>query len=157
MTMADYVVVMRDGVIEQQGRPLELYDTPTSKFVAGFIGSPAMNFVPGTVAANGSDVVLELPNAPSLALGRQVEANRPVLVGLRPEHLNVVPLDQASLTLPVAVVESTGSTTYLATDTVPELTVVETGRTTVAAGDLVGVRIEPGNIHLFDRTTDLAL
>ncbi|HTM78561.1 MAG TPA: TOBE domain-containing protein, partial [Devosia sp.] len=157
MTMADYVVVMRDGVIEQQGQPLELYDTPTSKFVAGFIGSPAMNFVPGAVAANGSDVVLDLPNAPSLALGRQVGANRSVLVGLRPEHLSVVPLDQASLKLPVAVVESTGSTTYLATDTVPELTVVETGRTTVAAGDLVGVRIEPGNIHLFDRTTDLAL
>ncbi|HTM79062.1 MAG TPA: sn-glycerol-3-phosphate ABC transporter ATP-binding protein UgpC [Devosia sp.] len=157
MTMADYVVVMRDGVIEQQGRPLELYDTPTSKFVAGFIGSPAMNFVPGTVAANGSDVVLDLPNAPSLTLGRQVGANRSVLVGLRPEHLSVVPLDQASLKLPVAVVESTGSTTYLTTATTPELTVVENGRATVAAGDLVGVRIEPTNIHLFDRATDLAL
>ena len=157
MTMADFVVVMRDGVIEQQGRPLELYDTPTSKFVAGFIGSPAMNFIAGTVAANGSEVVLDLPGAPSLALGRQVAANRKVTVGLRPEHLSVVPPDQASLTLAVEVVESTGSMTYLTTATVPELTVVETGRTTVSAGDNVGVRIEAANIHLFDQATELAL
>ena len=157
MTMADHVVVMREGVIEQQGAPLELYDTPTSKFVAGFIGSPAMNFVPGTIAANGHEVVLDLPNAPSIELGRQVEANRQVTVGLRPEHLSVVPLDQASLRLPVAVVESTGSMTYVTTATTPELTVVETGRTAAKAGDNVGVRIEPTNVHLFDRQTEKAI
>ncbi len=157
MTMADYVVVMRDGVIEQQGRPLDLYDTPTSKFVAGFIGSPAMNFVPGTIAANGHEVVLDLPGAPSIELGRQVDANRGVTVGLRPEHLSVVPLDQASFKLPVAVVESTGSSTYLTTATTPELTVVETGRTAVSAGEIMGVRIEPANVHLFDRETELAI
>jgi len=154
MTMADHVVVMREGVIEQQGSPLELYDTPTSKFVAGFIGSPAMNFVPGTIAAHGHEVVLDLPNAPTIDLGRQVEPNRQVTVGLRPEHLSVVPLDQASLRLPVAVVESTGSMTYVTTATTPELTVVETGRTTAKAGDIVGVRIEPTNVHLFDRQTE---
>jgi multiple sugar transport system ATP-binding protein len=157
MTMADHVVVMREGVIEQQGAPLELYDTPTSKFVAGFIGSPAMNFVPGTIAANGHEVVLDLPNAPSIELGRQVEANRQVTVGLRPEHLSVVPLDQASLRLPVAVVESTGSMTYVTTATTPEITVVETGRTAAKAGDSVGVRIEPTNVHLFDRQTEKAI
>ncbi|WP_375452719.1 ABC transporter ATP-binding protein [uncultured Devosia sp.] len=157
MTMADYVVVMRDGVIEQQGRPLELYDTPTSKFVAGFIGSPAMNFVSGTIAASGSDVVLDLPDSPELALGRQLGMNRAVLVGLRPEHLSVVPLDQARIRLPVAVVESTGSMTYVTTATTPELTIVETGRTVVGAGDMVGVRIEPAHIYLFDEETELAL
>ncbi|MDB5587305.1 MAG: putative transporter ATP-binding protein y4oS [Devosia sp.] len=157
MTMADHVVVMREGVIEQQGAPLELYDTPANKFVAGFIGSPAMNFVPGTIAANGHEVVLELPGSPSIELGRQVEANRQVTVGLRPEHLSVVPLEQASLRLPVAVVESTGSMTYVTTATTPELTVVETGRTAAKAGDNVGVRIEPGNVHLFDRQTERAI
>jgi multiple sugar transport system ATP-binding protein len=157
MTMADHVVVMRDGVIEQQGAPLELYDTPVSKFVAGFIGSPAMNFIPGTIAASGHDVVLELPGAPSLELGRQVEANRQVTVGLRPEHLSVVSLGEASLRLPVAVIESTGSMTYVTTATSPEITVVETGRTAAKAGDDVGVRIEAAHVHLFDRQSEKAI
>jgi multiple sugar transport system ATP-binding protein len=116
-----------------------------------------MNFVPGAVAVNGHEVVLDLPGSPSIELGRQVEANRPVTVGLRPEHLGVVPLDQASLTLPVAVIESTGSMTYVATATTPEITVVETGRTAARAGDNVGVRIEPSNVHLFDRQTEKAI
>ncbi len=155
MTMADHVVVMRDGVIEQQGSPLELYDRPVSKFVAGFIGSPAMNFVPGTVGADGQSVQLDIADSLSLPLGRTVEAGRKVLVGLRPEHLVVA--DAASLRLPVAVVESTGSMTYVTTDTTPELTVVETRRMGVKAGDVIGVGIAPGHIHLFDMATEKAI
>src|SRR5690606_16914867 len=74
MTMADHVVVMKDGVIEQQGAPLELYDRPANRFVAGFIGSPAMNFVPGTVGADGTSVLLDLPGVAPLQLGRTVDA-----------------------------------------------------------------------------------
>jgi multiple sugar transport system ATP-binding protein len=155
MTMADHVVVMRDGVIEQQGSPLELYDRPVSKFVAGFIGSPAMNFVPGTVGADGQSVQLDIADSLSLPLGRAVEAGRKVLVGLRPEHLVVA--DAASLRLPVAVVESTGSMTYVTTDTTPELTVVETRRMGVKAGDVIGVGIAPEHIHLFDMATEKAI
>ena len=92
MTMADHVVVMRDGVIEQQGSPLELYDAPATRFVAGFIGSPAMNFVPGTVGADGTSVALGIAGTRPLPLGRQVEAGRDVVVGLRPEHLLVTDL-----------------------------------------------------------------
>jgi len=154
MTMADHVVVMRDGVIEQQGSPLELYDHPVSKFVAGFIGSPAMNFLPGTIGADGRSVQLDLAGSLSLPLPRQVEAGRQVLVGLRPEHLLVSPLDTAALRLPVAVVESTGSMTYVATATTPELTVVETRRTGVRSGDTIGVSIAPEHVHLFDPTTE---
>ncbi|MEO5807437.1 ABC transporter ATP-binding protein [Devosia sp.] len=157
MTMADYVVVMRDGIIEQQGRPLELYDTPANKFVAGFIGSPAMNFVTGTIAASGADVVLDLPDAPVVALGRQADPGRKVLVGLRPEHLSLVPLEQASIKVPVLVVESTGSMTYVTTDTTPQLTLVEQSRSDIKAGDNVGVRIEPHHIHLFDGATEKAI
>jgi multiple sugar transport system ATP-binding protein len=154
MTMADHVVVMRDGVIEQQGSPLELYDRPVSKFVAGFIGSPAMNFVPGTVSADGQSVQLDIAGSQPLPLGRNVEAGRKVLAGLRPEHLLG---DNVRLQLPVAVVESTGSMTYVTTDTTPEMTVVETRRTGVKAGDTIGVGIAPEHIHLFDLATEKAL
>ena len=65
MTMADHVVVLRDGVIEQQGAPLELYDRPANRFVAGFIGSPAMNFVDGTIAEDGTSVALDLQGKPT--------------------------------------------------------------------------------------------
>ena len=155
MTMADHVVVMRDGIIEQQGSPLDLYDRPVSKFVAGFIGSPAMNFVPGTIGADGRSVDLEIAGNVSLPLARALGAGRKVIVGLRPEHLLVA--DAASMHLPVAVVESTGSMTYVTTNTVPELTVVETRRMNTRAGDTIGVSIAPEHVHLFDPDTQRAI
>lgn len=157
MTMADHVVVMRDGVIEQQGSPLELYDKPVSKFVAGFIGSPAMNFVPGTIGQDGQSVSLEIAGSLSLPLGRHVGEGRKVIVGLRPEHLVVTSVETATLRLPVAVVESTGSMTYVTTGTTPELTVVETRRMDVKAGDTIGVSIAPDHVHLFDPATERAI
>jgi multiple sugar transport system ATP-binding protein len=157
MTMADHVVVMRDGVIEQQGSPLDLYDRPVSKFVAGFIGSPAMNFLPGTIGADGMSVGLDIEGAPSLPLGRKAEAGQKVTVGLRPEHLVAADPAVAALRLPVAVVESTGSMTYLTTATMPELTVVETRRIDAKAGDTIGVSIAPGHVHLFDAVSEKAI
>ncbi len=157
MTMADHVVVMRDGVIEQQGSPLELYDRPATRFVAGFIGSPAMNFVPGTIGADGASVMLDMPGAQPLPLGRSIAAGRKVTVGLRPEHLEAGPAGADTLNLPIAVVESTGSLTYLTTGGDTELTVVITGRSEVKAGDTVGLSIAPDKIHLFDTETEIAL
>src|SRR5690606_29834193 len=87
MTMADWVVVMRDGVIEQQGRPLDLYDHPVNRFVAGFIGSPAMNFVEGVVSDDGGGVVVGAGDR--IPLARQAEPGRKVVAGVRPEHLRV--------------------------------------------------------------------
>ena len=86
MTMADKIVVMHDGVVEQMGAPLELYDRPANLFVASFIGSPAMNLIPGRIEANGfvteSGVVLPLPpNAGPL--------NRTAIYGIRPEHIGL--------------------------------------------------------------------
>jgi multiple sugar transport system ATP-binding protein len=157
MTMADHVVVMRDGVIEQQGSPLELYDAPATRFVAGFIGSPAMNFLPGTISADGASVTLDISGAQPLPLGRTVEAGRKVTVGLRPEHLTLIDPSQALLVLDVAVVESTGSLTYVTTNGEAGLTVVLTGRSHVRAGERIGLTIAPGQVHLFDRDTDLAV
>jgi multiple sugar transport system ATP-binding protein len=150
MTMADHVVVMRDGVIEQQGAPLELYDRPASRFVAGFIGSPAMNFVPAMIGDDGQSVLLDLPDAPRLAIGRSLEPGRRVAAGLRPEHLTVTDAGSAPLRLPVGVVESTGSMTYISSGTDPEITVVIHGRSPLSAGDIMGLSIAPENIHLFD-------
>src|SRR5512140_2206018 len=87
MTMADRIVVMHDGEVEQIGSPLELYDRPANTFVAGFIGSPAMNFLPGTFRSNGGSSVefdggLRLP-VPSKA---RAEDGQKVLYGIRPEH-----------------------------------------------------------------------
>jgi multiple sugar transport system ATP-binding protein len=157
MTMADHVVVMRDGVIEQQGAPLELYDRPANRFVAGFIGSPAMNFVDGVVGDDGRSVVLDLDGRPTLAFEGRRPGGEPVVVGLRPEHLAVCSPDEpGALHLRVAVVERTGSTSYIVTDTVPDLTITAAGRVEPHARE-VSVRIAPQHVHLFSRESGTAL
>ena len=156
MTMADHVVVMRAGVIEQQGKPLELYDRPANRFVAGFIGSPAMNFIDGVIAEGGTSVALDLPGRPTLALARPFVAGRKVTVGLRPEHLVVDP-DNAQLRVPIRAVESTGSLAFYTTDTTPELILVEQGRGRLNNGDVAGLRIAADDIHIFDADSGLSL
>ncbi len=150
MTMADWVVVMRDGVIEQQGRPLDLYDRPANRFVAGFIGSPAMNFIPATVAEDGMAIVLD-ESGERVPIAIQVSAGRKVLAGMRPEHLRVT-AGPASFHFLVGAIESTGSATYL-TSRDGALQVVQSERTDLVPGDRVGVEIDPRHIHLFDPAT----
>ncbi|NGP17054.1 ABC transporter ATP-binding protein [Devosia aurantiaca] len=153
MTMADWVVVMRDGIIEQQGRPLDLYDRPVNRFVAGFIGSPAMNFLAGKIAESGDAVLLDAGG--TLPLARRLEPGRAVIAGVRPEHL-VVSKDAATFHLDVGTVESTGSATYL-TSQDGSFQLVQSERTDLAAVDRVGLRIDPAHVHLFDPTTGIAL
>src|SRR5436853_235748 len=88
MTMADKIVVMHDGIVEQIGTPLELYDRPDNQFVAGFIGSPAMNFLHGKVKLNGA-ASFEGPNGVSIALTTAPAASQglPVVLGFRPVHI----------------------------------------------------------------------
>src|SRR5579859_1052370 len=88
MTMADKIVVMHDGIVEQMGTPLELYDRPENQFVAGFIGSPAMNFLKGHIRVNGV-ATFEGPNGVKLPLKTAPAASdgKPVVYGVRPEHL----------------------------------------------------------------------
>ncbi|MFL5170487.1 MAG: ABC transporter ATP-binding protein, partial [Microvirga sp.] len=114
MTMADKIVVMHDGVVEQIGAPLELYDRPVNLFVAGFIGSPAMNFVDATLRrADGSAVAVaadgtQLPVPPDVA----GQDGQPIVYGIRPEHLEFVPAGQG-LSVDVVVVEPTGAETLV--------------------------------------------
>jgi multiple sugar transport system ATP-binding protein len=115
MTMADRIVVMHDGIVEQIGTPLELYDYPANLFVAGFIGSPAMNFIPGTLrrvdglAWVESDGDVRLP-LPPLGGGRD---GQKVTYGIRPEHLT---LDAGGVAAVVSVVEPTGADTFVYAD-----------------------------------------
>ncbi len=154
MTMADHVVVMRDGVIEQQGRPLDLYDRPANRFVAGFIGSPAMNFIPAVVGEGGADALLDFGRTRArLALAARLTPGLAVTVGIRPEHISIVAAGEGAFDIPVGIVESTGSATYVTSATQPELTVVETGRGAVKSGDVIGLSIDPKQLHVFDAET----
>src|SRR5512144_999610 len=113
MTMADKIVIMRAGRIEQVGGPLELYDRPVNTFVAGFIGSPAMNMVPGTARVNGGTPVVEFGSGVKLPLPTTARAadGQSVLYGMRPEHCPLA--DAEGLPVEVVVVEPTGADTQL--------------------------------------------
>ncbi|WP_320201889.1 ABC transporter ATP-binding protein [Agrobacterium sp. rho-13.3] len=156
MTMADHVVVMKDGVIEQQGSPIELYDAPVNRFVAGFIGSPAMNFVPAIVGDDGLHLSLQFGAglaAGNLRLNQPLKPGSRILAGIRPEHIQLTEAGKGQFSLPVAVVETTGSATFITTATTPEISMVVQGRSNVKSGEQVGFAIDPALVHLFDETT----
>ena len=158
MTMADHVVVMRDGIIEQQGRPLDLYDKPANKFVAGFIGSPAMNFIPAIVGEDGKSLTLDLGSVrQQVSIDHQLQPGRRVTAGIRPEHIGITGQGQGSFDVPIEVVESTGSSTFITAATTPELTIVETGRGTVQPGQTIGVTVDPAQVHLFDEASGVRI
>src|SRR5262249_19674918 len=152
MTMADRIVVMHDGIIEQIGTPLDLYDRPRNLFVAGFIGSPAMNFLKGTIRANGQlqfegsdDISLRLSGAAGGSDGRRA------VYGVRPENFMVAddgPLAQ------VQVIEPTGSELQVVAklgDT--DIIAVFRERHNFKPGDKVRLKPDPRLVHLFDEAT----
>jgi multiple sugar transport system ATP-binding protein len=121
MTMADRIVLMRDGRIEQQGAPLDLYERPATRYVAGFLGSPAMNFLNATVVADGTTLALRLGNALPLALPAASAArctayrDRTVVLGVRPEHISragELRSGQVRCSATIQLVQPTGSRTY---------------------------------------------
>ncbi len=150
MTMADKIVVMNAGRVEQTGSPLELYDNPANQFVAGFIGSPAMNFVPGKVNAGGISVGagIELPNPTS-----NLEPGRAVLLGVRPEHLAV---DPSGVPVEVVVVEPTGADTQIFCKLAgTDVTAVVRERHAFQPG--AAVRLKPQLTYLFDPSSGARL
>ena len=149
MTMADKIVVMRDGEVEQVGAPLDLYDKPRNLFVAGFIGSPAMNFLNGRVV-NKSGLAFEttggrrlpLPNATTAKEGQEV------VYGIRPEHLHV---RDDGTEVEVVVVEPTGAEVQVfARLDGQDLTAVLRERLLFKPGELVKLAPEPNLVHVFD-------
>ena len=152
MTMADKIVVMHDGIVEQIGAPLDLYDRPNNLFVASFIGSPAMNFLKGKIKANGA-TGFEGPNGVQLPLAT-APANsdgQPAVYGIRPEHF-VIADDGAEAE--IVVVEPTGSETQVfAKLGGEEVVAVFRERHQFNPGDKIRLKPDPHLVHLFDETT----
>jgi multiple sugar transport system ATP-binding protein len=150
MTMADRIVVMNAGVIEQTGTPLELYDRPANVFVAGFIGSPAMNLITGRIRSGArpgfetdQGAVLPLSSAPAASDGK------PAIYGIRPEHVDVG--GGGELKASVAVVEPMGSETQLFLRLGGQkLVSVVKQRLKVRPGEEVPLAIDQAAVHLFD-------
>ena len=148
MTLGDLLVVMNAGVAEQIAPPLEVYERPATLFVAGFIGSPAMNFLPATVEADG----ITLAGGERVpALGLAAQSGRQVTLGIRPEHLHRAA--DGPLHLHVILVETLGADT-LAHGTLgaagPACAVRLPGSETPAAGEVLPLAPAPGALHLFD-------
>jgi len=151
MTMGDQIVVMKDGRIEQTGSPLELYDRPANLFVAGFIGSPAMNFLPGTLRRSGGTAQVELEDGTRLDTppGSAGADGQPVIFGTRPEHLALV--GEGGIVTEVAVVEPTGADTFVACrHQGKEVAVVFHERHAFAPGSTIHLQPDLQRAHLFD-------
>jgi multiple sugar transport system ATP-binding protein len=143
MTMADRIVVMHDGVVEQIGTPLELFDRPRNLFVAQFIGSPAMNVFDGRM--NGAGVAALGAHWPAAV---QAAGGQPVHYGIRPGDLE---LAGEGVPGKVVVVEPTGAETELIVDVGGQpLTVVMHGRTKARPDDVVHLRVDAAKAHVFD-------
>jgi multiple sugar transport system ATP-binding protein len=166
MTLGDRVVVMKDGLVQQVGEPLDLYNQPANKFVAGFIGSPAMNFSTVTMAngdgrltAKNSGFELDVPPAHIERLRGHV--GRQVTIGIRPEDLHVATdADPPGLTFPtkVEVVEKLGSEILLDVRTGTDMMVAAVEPTVRAKIDeQLRLAVNPARIHFFDAKTEAAI
>jgi multiple sugar transport system ATP-binding protein len=149
MTMADKIVVMHDGIVEQIGAPLDLYDRPNNLFVAGFIGSPAMNFIKGRVANGGfvgeGGLRLPLRSAPAASDGQ------PAIYGIRPEHFRLTP---DGIPVEVVVVEPTGSETQVVVRSDgQEMIAIFRDRVMAKPGETIRVAPDPALVHLFHLET----
>ena len=162
MTMADKIAVLRAGKIEQYGKPLDLYNYPDNLFVAGFIGSPRMNFIDGTVASRNSDsVTLQLAHGESLVLdGRHfsVKNNDAVVLGVRANHMQISDSPSVDLHVKVDSTEQLGGETYIyghvSADTA--MTLHLPGQVDIKSDQTVGVTLDKAQVHLFDKTSGLS-
>jgi multiple sugar transport system ATP-binding protein len=183
MTMATRIVVMKDGLIQQVDTPQNLYDSPCNKFVAGFIGTPQMNFIDGRLEKKGEDTYFVFDRVTEVNMKPQVEpvlvklpadkASNPVLkdyidkeivAGIRPECIhddpaNIAMFADAVVDTDVEVTELMGAEIYLYLKVGDEakLTARVSSRSTSRAGDKIQVAFDASRIHLFDKDTEKCL
>jgi multiple sugar transport system ATP-binding protein len=165
MTMADRIVVMSGGSVQQIGSPEEIYDRPANSFVAGFIGSPAMNFLSGVLTQDGQNPAIrgdgwELPLSGANAARAQKSSQREVIVGARHSNLTVLPESAAPAGLPARIytVEPTGDVTYVHLYLGQQLVVASARGTYRASADQpIRLEFDQDRLYLFDAATRQAL
>jgi multiple sugar transport system ATP-binding protein len=166
MTLGDRVVVMKDGIVQQVGEPLELYNRPANRFVAGFIGSPAMNFADvtladgnGRVTAEADGLKISLPDA--LASRARSKSGRKATLGIRPEDIRVATAGDSAdhcFEAEVEVVEQLGSEILLDTRVGPALMAASIDpESKIRAHDKLRLVLNPARLHLFDAETEAAI
>ncbi|MCZ7469948.1 sn-glycerol-3-phosphate ABC transporter ATP-binding protein UgpC [Agrobacterium sp. O3.4] len=160
MTLADRVVVLNHGRIEQQGTPLELYKTPANLFVAAFIGSPAMNLIEGVVDGEGDQPAARLKDGTAIRIAatRKVKRGQPVTIGLRPEHIGSTIGGDISLSGRTVLVEPTGAQTHVVFELAgDQVTAVVDGEQLVKVNAPFAATVHHERVHVFDRASGLAL
>ena len=156
MTMADRLIVLKDGIAEQIGTPMELYDKPQTRFVAGFIGSPAMNFIDATLSESGTSIAFG-ENTLHLEKKLNTPSNH-ITLGFRPEHLKLD--ENGSIALQVMLTENLGGESVIHANlagTETPITFRLNKRIQANSGDILKTSIAPEKLHFFDKETELRI
>jgi sn-glycerol 3-phosphate transport system ATP-binding protein len=157
MTLADRLIVMNAGRAEQIGTPMEIYARPATVYVAGFIGSPAMNMLPAKRTTDGK--AIELPGGAKLNLAQPLPGSGDILIGIRPEHVSIAAAGGGVFQMNVDLVEALGADTLvhgrIGGDV--SLTIRLPGTTRVTAGQRLALAVEPNDFHLYDSSTSQRL
>ncbi|WP_062263406.1 ABC transporter ATP-binding protein [Endozoicomonas arenosclerae] len=157
MTLADKIVVLRDGKVEQVGAPMQLYHHPVNQFVAGFIGSPKMNFLDVRVMeATDKSVTVALTGGDQLTLDREgnhLKSGDDLTLGIRPEHISLDGSGDASLSLTLDVIENLGAQSYVHCSgaTIEKCIVLAAGEVDLPANSSIKIGLNAHNCHLFDQ------
>ncbi|WP_299842177.1 ABC transporter ATP-binding protein [uncultured Jannaschia sp.] len=151
MTLADRIVILNDCRIEQIGTPLEVYTSPASRFVAGFVGSPGMNFLDAEISTSGKEAVATLGDGSRMAMTISVPDGGAYELGIRPEAVQVT-TGRGDTTGEATVVENLGDRTLVHTrlDDGTSVIALDGGRSQIAPGDTVTLRFDTSQLHLFD-------
>ncbi len=160
MTMGDRIVVMKDGNVMQIDTPLNLYDRPVNKFVAGFIGSPAMNFIEGTITKSGkmqfsekgSQIIVDIPKEKQKLLDAYI--GKEVWLGIRPEHISLDGSSKSKVPASVEVVEPMGNEIFVYFTTGASQNVARMSPVGVSAGEQKEFSFDMAKTHFFDKTTE---
>ncbi|WP_373085305.1 sn-glycerol-3-phosphate import ATP-binding protein UgpC [Sneathiella sp.] len=161
MTLGHRLMVLNEGIVEQLGTPIELYERPASLFVAGFIGSPAMNFSEAKIDQEGRNVTVSGQAALPLGNGGMPEnAGRDVIMGVRPEHLEVAADATDAVPLKAVMIEHLGADTLVHGhfgESKTNLTVRLDGIQYINKGDVLPIRVTPDHLHIFDPKSEKRL